>query len=229
MADPGLYLYCIAAADNRPPTGLAGIGDSPVRAVDSPPFAVWASRLDRPPTPDVSAIQRHNHVVETAGRHEHGALPVRFGQWLDSEAALLDAIAERRDQYAEALPRVAGAVELGVRVVSPEPVPAGAASVEAAASGREYLESVARRSAASRARTARGRELARELHDTLGPLLRDQRTDSPATPRGLVELAHLVSRDEVEEYRDQVSTFAAGEPDLRFLVSGPWPPYSFAS
>jgi gas vesicle protein GvpL/GvpF len=38
-----------------------------------------------------------------------------------------------------------------------------------------------------------------------------------------------VERDFVDEYRARLKVARAERPDLHFLVSGPWAPYSFAN
>ncbi len=52
---------------------------------------------------------------------------------------------------------------------------------------------------------------------------------APALPsrHGLVSVAHLVERGAEREYRVALEVLRHERPDLRFLVTGPWPPYSF--
>jgi gas vesicle protein GvpL/GvpF len=42
-------------------------------------------------------------------------------------------------------------------------------------------------------------------------------------------VSHLVERDAVDEYRRLVDRARAERPELHFLLSGPWAPYSFAN
>ena len=41
--------------------------------------------------------------------------------------------------------------------------------------------------------------------------------------------AHLVERGSITQYRDQLGEARKLRPELHFLVSGPWPPYSFSN
>jgi hypothetical protein len=39
--------------------------------------------------------------------------------------------------------------------------------------------------------------------------------------------AYLVRRESLETFRQTVGEVGKSEPDLRFLCTGPWPPYHF--
>jgi hypothetical protein len=49
------------------------------------------------------------------------------------------------------------------------------------------------------------------------------------TEKLIVAAAHLVSREAVREYRDRLAVARKTRPELHFLVSGPWPPYTFSN
>lgn len=227
----GLYLYCIARDGEHPPPGLTGVDGAPVCAVDVESFTLWVSELDASPAPEVEAVRGHHAVVEASGAAGRAALPVRFGQWLASRAELEDRVQQRREDYGSALRRVAGSVEFAVRVVDPESAPpeSGPPRPDPDATGREYMEALARRVAAERTRKGRARHLAGELRAALDGLIRDERMESPSSSRALVKVAHLVRREHLQRYRTKLSALDDGVYGGRLLVSGPWPPYSFAS
>jgi hypothetical protein len=62
----------------------------------------------------------------------------------------------------------------------------------------------------------------------LGPYVRAAKIEQPRTAHGLVNIVHLVARDRFESYRAAVDSVKTALPELRFLLSGPWVPYSFA-
>jgi len=45
----------------------------------------------------------------------------------------------------------------------------------------------------------------------------------------ILSAAHLVKRDKVGLYREKLAEMRQNRADLHFLLSGPWPPYSFAN
>ena len=49
------------------------------------------------------------------------------------------------------------------------------------------------------------------------------------TEKLIIAAAHLVDRDAIAKYRDQLAEARKLREELHFLVSGPWPPYSFSN
>jgi len=225
----GIYLYCIAPARHEPRRGLIGIGDGEVIGLEIEGLTAWVSSAEQTPAVALDAIRAHNTVVEASNTDVITTLPVRFGQWLPSEDALRDKLAEGRPGFETQLAHVAGALEFGVRVTlahTPErgsepqpPTPEGL-------SGREYMELLARRAAAKRSQERRGEELAAELRTETRPLA--ERIDMLEPSAGLVSIAHLVKRSDFTAYNAAVRAVAARHSDVRIQLSGPWPPYSFA-
>lgn len=220
----GLYLYCVAPPDHPEPAAVAGIDGAPVHALDTAALRTWVSPFDAPPTASLEHVRAHNAVVEAA-TEVSTPLPMRFGQWFESEAELRAVLEERNERLTRGLERVRGAVEFGVRVLDP-----GATEEERApdrSSGRAYMEGLARREEVAEASRRRGAQVAAALRTSLGELVRDQRV-RPGGRDGLVAIVHLVARHDTGGYSTAVDTFAHRQPDLRFVRSGPWPPYGFA-
>lgn len=224
--DEGRYLYCIVSPDHPPPSDLSGLEDREVRRIAAGRIVLWASRLEARPSPSLDRIRRHNEVVEAAMGEAGSPVPIRFGEWFPTREELLQEVGEREEAYARSLEAVRGAVELGVRITDPARRPEAAPDLNAR-TGREYMEGLARTHAEARAGEERGRRLGEALASHLGPLARRQRVEHLPAEEGLVSVAHLVDREDVERYRRAVAEFADGCGELRFRVSGPWPPYSF--
>lgn len=219
----GLYLYCIVGTSQPDPVAVQGVDGAGVRALDVAGLRTWVSSLAAPPGASLERAREHNSVVEGAMTHAT-PLPVRFGQFFESESEMRDVLEEGRDRLARALERVADAAELGVRVLGPEsPAP----DPPDRTTGRAYLEGLARREETLEQSRRQGARVAAELHAFLGPLVRAQ-VVRPGGTSGLVAISHLVARHDTGAYRDQLHTFTDRYPDLRFVVSGPWPPYGFA-
>jgi hypothetical protein len=227
--DDGHYLYCVVPAGHAPPAGLDGVDGSAVELVPAADLGLWASRLPRPPAPSMDAIRRHNVVIETAMTADVTPVPLRFGQFLGSHAAVLERTAERAPEWRRQLAAFAGHEEHGVRVVDPALTPAARDVRAADGSGRAYLEALARAAGDDRAREARARAIADDLRNRLGGLIAQQRVEPLPSAHGLASIAHLVRHGAADAYRAGLEEATAAYPALRFLTSGPWPPYSFAA
>lgn len=225
----GVYLYCIVPASHAPPADLTGLGGGTVSLLPAGRVAAWVSSLDERPATSPEAIRRHNAVIAAALTERVTPLPVRFGEWLPSPPAAVSGLAAREGDHLRALAAVAGAVEYGVRVMEPARERTLEARPGPGASGRDYMAALARRHAAGERDRARGAEVAAALRAELGDRIRGERVDPLPRGRGVVSLAHLVAHSDAEAYRGAVATLRGRYPELRFLVTGPWPPYSFVA
>jgi Gas vesicle synthesis protein GvpL/GvpF len=212
-----IYLYAIAEELDSLPD-VRGLGGAPLarRSVEGLDLVVSehdGAELDA----SEEAVLTHARVVEGLVERSAALLPARFGRGFRDEDALREAIAGRAAQLRDALAQVRGCVEVGVRVLAPE----AAAAPSAAGSGRAYMEE----------RLARAEEterLARELHEPLAALARSATRTVGATPRLLLSGAYLVEPGALDAFRRRVSKLEAAHPELTFVSTGPWPPYSFA-
>jgi hypothetical protein len=211
-----LYLYAIADAGGALPS-RAGIDERPLVPVVERTLVAVCSAHEQPRLEaSRDAVRRHAAVVEALA--ERGAvLPARFGTAFADEEGVRRQLRERGAELGEALERVRGRVELGVRVLGD-----GDRASASAAGGRTYL--LARLDEERRASA-----LADELHGALsaGAVAASVRV-TPA-PRLLLSGAYLVERGRVDAFRSLVEALALERPELEILCTGPWPPYSFAA
>jgi hypothetical protein len=172
----------------------------------------------------------HDRVIRAALEQET-PLPARFGQVVAGDAELVAALEERRAALEATLAKVAGAVEMTVRML----VPAATDHVRQAdtpvaggtASGRRYLERVAAVQREERNLRANAAIISERVTSAVGELVRAQSFASAGAGSSLVTLSHLVPRENVEAYRSALLTLRREDPALALMVSGPWAPYSF--
>ena len=67
-----------------------------------------------------------------------------------------------------------------------------------------------------------------DVHGPLRPLVREAITRPGRDDAELLRAAYLVERARVPVVRDQVAHLQHEHPQLSLLLTGPWPPYSFA-
>jgi hypothetical protein len=155
-------------------------------------------------------------------------LPVRFGDWARDHAVLADRIRRRRAELEAALTAVSGCAEFGIRLEHASAEPEAGVSAETRAGGRAYLRELSHVYAERRRRREERDALLEGLRAALTEPTTDERVRYLRFP-GLVSVAHLVARDREARYRNSVAAFASEHDQAaRVLVTGPWPPYSFA-
>lgn len=218
--------YCIRRRGEPPPAeGLTGAGGAAVRLVEEGEIGAWIS-VANVGSGDVDSLRAHDAVVRAALRSAT-PLPVRFDTLYPDEHALRASLREAASSLQAALERVAGHVEMGVRVEWRERQEAAPSEKGAVASGREYLERRRREFAAHEAQRARATKLLDRVEARVAPQGDlGVRTLLPAA--GVAgSMAHLVHRQAVGVYRTRAAEAQAELPEVTLRVSGPWAPYSF--
>jgi hypothetical protein len=196
----------------------AGIDDAQLRAVSlAAGIDAVVSETPAVSSPTEDAILAHARAVEQISNVNDAVLPMRFSRGVADEEELRRRLGGREHELGEALARVAGCVELGLRVLAQ----VDAAPQRAPVSGREYME---RRLGD----VGRAEQVAHELNGSLAPLARDSASRILAKPDVLLTAAYLVPRAELERFHSAVSAAESRWPDLSLVRTGPWPPYSFA-
>jgi hypothetical protein len=216
-----IYAYGICEpAIAMSPWRRRGLGDATLRSLRSGPIAaIYSRHRSLRVRPEPAQVLRHEHVVE-AMMARGPVLPLRFGTELQSEEQLAAAIAGRADELSRALERVRGRVELALRVI-PERIEK-TNSRTAPVSGREMLLGRVR----EHQRTIR---VAQQLHAPLARAAADSTMHNHPRPPAILTASYLVDEDRIAAFRRQADQLAARQDGLRVLVTGPWPPYSFAT
>ncbi|MBO2460904.1 GvpL/GvpF family gas vesicle protein [Actinomadura violacea] len=249
-----VYLYGVARGlDPTALDGAAGVGGAPVRTVPAGELTALVSTVRlaeygeaalRENLEDLAwleATARAHHEVVDRAAHAAPTAPVRIATIYRDDARIAQVLAEQGDRFAQALDRVAGRAEWGVKAYAhrealepAEPAePAGPGSGSAGA-GTAYLR---RRQDERRRRADAGRrvsERAGEIHDRLAGLAVASRHHPPQDPKlsgrdgvQILNVAYLLEDGDAPAFADAAR--AAGEryAGIEVEVTGPWPPYSF--
>jgi Gas vesicle synthesis protein GvpL/GvpF len=183
-------------------------------------------------------VQAHNRVL-AAAVGETSVLPLRFGAIYHGVAQVRSMLSER-PQLVDALSRVRGAVELGVkgfvdtaalreRLTRSRGLQSGGGT-----SGRAYMQ---------RKRLEQGLDddvrtfaaaCAEESHEHLSATASEARSNPARHPASggqemLLNGAYLVSSEREEEFRTAVRELETrfGADGVTYELTGPWPPYNF--
>jgi hypothetical protein len=210
-----LLLYAIADPQPLSPAGLAGLGGHPLRSLSAGDLEAVVSDCPAPPAPAPDALLRFEQIVE-ALMDERTVLPARFGTVLAGEPAAVQLLTSRHRELADALRRVGGAVEMGVRAGWSDD------GVGARPSGAEYL-------LGRLEHRQRARRVAAALDAALGSLARERACRILARPEGQVTAAYLVARPRIAEFRAACDRLAETVDEASVVCTGPWPPYSFVT
>jgi len=161
-------------------------------------------------------------------------LPFRFGALL--RPAELDNYLElNRTALLAMLARVRGRAEMSVKIiaqpgsaaVAQDPCMQPSLRGEGLGQGAMFLAAKQRELAETRMIEERARETASWLAEQLATVVKDTCVRLRPTGGLALKAAHLIERARLEEYRERLGLARMERPELLFLTSGPWPPYSF--
>jgi hypothetical protein len=212
------YAICERAVTEPPPDG-AGLSGARLRTLQSDGLgAVYSRHRTRFFSPSINLVLKHQRVVERV-MTRGPVLPLRFGTQLETEPQLVEELVERRKELLCALDRIRGRVELGVRVIPNRDRETG--DELKSLSGRDYL-------LARVGDHAQTRIFKRELHAPLARLAAADVLRTRVAPPALMVAAYLVDASAVPEFRRRAEKLSERHRHAHVLVTGPWPPYSFA-
>jgi hypothetical protein len=228
----------LAHAITRRATGgpTAGLRGRPLEQIAAGELGLWATLWDGEPTLSREDAFAHHDLVAVlcdAGP----CLPVRFGTWLDDEAAARRSLEAEQEKFAAAVDRLGDRREVaitllwhGSAVMRPGPAsPAPAEPPSKDGPGRSFLEG--RR--ALHAVTDDRRKVAEALFEGLRRELAidqaDVRHESCPSTEVALSMSLLARRDEADALKARATAAVAAIEDVRGVVSGPWPPYSFTA
>jgi hypothetical protein len=228
----GIYLYGIVGFPPALMDEICGLGDAPVflvphgglAAVVGPsPLAPWP--------PDEFHLTLHEAVVEKV-MGSRPILPVRFNTLFRSGEAVIALLDKESQPFRSALDRVAGKVELGLRVLWEPPGNAEALVDQEAGEGgpgTEYLYRRLRDQRRQASLRAAGEQVAQKVQARFRSLAVENWMRRLPTDRLLLSGAYLVERDRVDAFREGVAKAREEFSSLSFLLTGPWPPYHFVN
>lgn len=232
------HVYAIVRRMATLPPDLTGLNGEPLSIVPWQALAaVVAVSADARIQPTAEALLQHEMVVETLCK-AMPALPVRFGTVLPDTGAVARALAERHDTLLADLARVGDKVELGLTVLwgsdaMPDELDGEAPTArdlehgESQGRGRRYM--LERRATYRRERSmqAMAQAVASDLAHHLQPDVCESQYHVDTAPGLAIRAAFLVNRSALEEALATLTACRSLYPALRFLITGPWPPYSF--
>jgi hypothetical protein len=252
-ATTAVYVYGVVRAAKRPavsrmPSGVPGAGAVETLAL-APSLWLAAARVPldlygpaqlEPRLADLDwvagAAVAHEAVVERFAKSKGATvIPMKlFTMFSSVETAVRD-VASRQRSIREAMRRIAGAEEWGIRVFRQAPDGRDRRPATRAASGAEFLRArkqardatAAARSVAAAAADAAFDRLRRIARDAR---LRDARSEPGLTPP-LIDAALLVPVRARARFTAEARRQAAalGRAGAELVVSGPWPAYNFVT
>ncbi len=238
MTVAGYYVYCVADGPKGPLLRMAGLQGKEVRQVPHGDIRALCSELADGTGFTEGDVLVHEALVESA-MAQSAVLPMRFGTVFPSRGALLGMLESFYPRFRAALDRVAGKVEVGVKVlweaealknqIAARPPSAGKWSEKESgrSPGRTYLLRRFQEYLLERGLEAKAVEVASSIDTPLRKWASEARVETLCTENLVLAASYLVHKGKLDAFKAEFDRLKAGHPGLKFLYSGPWPPYNF--
>ena len=236
------YVYAIGRAFD--PTGLAGLVGIDgaevhriahrdlVAVVSATPSdeAALKARLER--LDKLAEVAEAHHTVVTAVATQTVVVPFRLATIYRDEHRVRELLRQRYEEFAALLDRLAGTVEVGVKLFVED---RSSARATPSASGRAYLQQLSQRHRRRDEKWQQTAAAVERVDAALGAYALDRSHHRPQSAQlsgaagdNVLNAAYLVPTGSVTEFAELAQRLAHNEPALRVEVTGPWAPYSFA-
>jgi hypothetical protein len=228
-----LYAYCLASGIDSLPSPVQGISAAPVRLLKMENLVVLVSDLDMDAVPVTRENALTHAAVVRSVLDQATPLPFRFGT-LVNEQQLKNYISARKPALESKLEMVRGCVEMSVKIIwdfldDDEPEPPKEYQDNKQGVGAKFLAEKRREILGDERRSAQAEEISTWLQENLNPLARDKQVTMRPGGKLVLSAAHLVERAKIGPFREKLAQLREERPVLHFLLSGPWPPYTFAN
>lgn len=236
------YIYGIVQREARIPPELTGLYDAPLSTVVWQDLAAVTSPIESAALPTIPVyLMRHEAIVEELCQ-AGPTLPVRFGTVLADPAAVAQAIAGKYEVLLADMARVGDKVELGLTILWDTTADQNEAQSEqqtsltsatsakgSSGAGKRYLDARRARYRFEAAQQNKVRAIIAALEQVFRPYALECRYRTLFSPRLTLRAAYLVWPGQVQDFQHTVEETCEQQPDLRWLLSGPWPPYTFVT
>jgi len=229
------YVYCVVrgAGDCHGfPPGVEGMPIHSIRVGE-----IGALLSDAHPGGDRRGVENalaHHGVVSYALACFPAVLPCRFGTVMRDAVEVVGVLQERYPRLEDFLDRFQGKVEVGIKALLEEGglearAPAGGHLQEGGPAGARYMcEKSARLYTATRL-VAEAERLVHTLHEATFPFVEALRSERKPCEQGvMLSVCCLLERTKLAPFRQRYEGWRRDYPQVCFLYTGPWPPYTFA-
>ena len=227
-----LYVYCLAEKPAVQFSALAapvvGISGARVEVIEVEGLSLLVSRFES----ESALVTRENVLthdcVVRSVLNETTPLPFRFGSVV-TEQKLASYINTHRKTLEIKLAQVRGCLEMSVKIIWDADETGSESNSADLGPGAAFLQQKQREITGGEHRVERAKQVSSWLSKEVEGLVKQEEVSLCPTEKLIVAASHLVQREQVAKYRERLAEARKTRPELHFLVSGPWPPYTFSN
>ena len=225
-----LYAYCLADGIDMVEQPTLGISGASVWVWKTGNLSILVSDIDADSVPVTRDNALAHAAVVRSILSRTTPLPFRFGTIVTDEQ-LRSYVLAHRPALGTKLAALRGCIEMSVKIIwaSVQTDEATSSPNPAQGPGATFLAEKRREIRGDETHAAQATEISTWLHEQVKDLIRHEQVTLRPTEKLVLAAAHLIERTKIPQYREKLIEVRQKRPELHFLLSGPWPPYSFAN
>ena len=224
------YAYCVTRRE-IPEVNRPGIENQILENLQFDDVIVVVSKF----AGDIVQVTRPNvlaHEAVVRAVMSFGTpLPFRFGT-LVSEVGLRNFVEARRQSLVARLDAIQNCVEMSVKIIwpnRPDNSSENAIDTGNVGAGTAFLRNKKQELLGDERLHDEAEEIRRWLTNGLQGKVRQEFVTVEPKSKIVVSSAYLIEKSTENEFKNSVKVLQKSRPELHFLTSGPWPPYTFAN
>lgn len=234
-----IYAYCIIDSSEQLNGSISGLEGASVYNIPYNDIGIVSSDLSGKVVTDENTVMTHEKVIETL-MEKYTVLPMRFHTVFRKEENVILMMQRLYDEFQINLQRLCGKVEIGLKVLwNGKEVKAriiegmnGDGSIRqtnGASPGRNLLEEKLIEYRVDNAFNQEADRSIEGINNMLNGYIADRSYKRLQTENLLLDAAYLVEKERIAHFREIFGKIQAKYCDFRYLLSGPWPPFSFVN
>ena len=226
-----IYVYCVADREPVFAKHLVGLANNEVEFLRFDELVVGASQFSG----DVVEVNRENVLLHDSVIRQVfsqvAILPFRFGTSLTS-ASLESYMRSKHHALAERLASLRNCVEMSIKVIWRNQVASKPRSEKPdpeLGKGTAFLMAKREELLVDEELDREARTVADWIKQRLSEIVRKEQVSVQPKQKLVLSASYLIERGKETDFGQIVDKLRIERPELHFLTSGPWPPYTFAN
>jgi len=235
-----IYTYCIVDSNGKIGEPIKGLKDIPVYNIPYRDIGIVASDIDGQisgPARECALV--HEWVAERL-MERYTVLPIRLLTIFKKREDLLFMMEDRYTEFRENLDRLRDKVEFGIKVIWPAEAIRGRivevrsrvdtrAVLAGDSPGKRFLKDRLEKFEVEEEFEQEAEKCIAAVDGFFGGFAVEKRLEKLKTGNLLLNGSYLVEKARQDDFRGAFERLKKAKGDLKYLLSGPWPPYNFVT
>lgn len=233
-------VYAVLDSNQKLDLGLKGLDGSSVHSLAYRDISAAVSDIEKERL-EVSKEYAlvYERIVENL-MARYALLPMRFGTLVKDDKDVIAILEKYYDDFVTNLRRVRGKFEYGLKVlwdveeaslkiksINEIEDSKGFDQLKGNSPYKKYLLEKLKEHKFEEALMKKAQEIIEDIHRPLKKLSSLSKFKKMATKRIILDAAYLVEKEKKEAFIQRFKELKERRQDLKFLLTGPWPPYNF--